>query len=820
MSRNRNQSTQDASSVASSNDTVVAMSESRGSASGEVGLAAINCSSGQVLLCQFADSSTYVRTLHALYRIQPNEILLPNTNITPTKSTLCELVEEKIGKVSPVLRKYFNVESGMQMVNQFSLKEDISTLLVAVKNKYYCLSALSALLKYVETSLNMLFCNHSLRIRFETDDGIMLIDYVTAKNLELIANLNDSKSNHSLYGIINHTQTAMGSRLLRTNILQPISEANTLEMRLDAVNELTRSETLFYNAQNAIKEMVDIDKVTSALMLTHKSSTVKSCETAINKIISLKHVLKLVLGLQDILADVENELLKAMCELFSSKGLKNIENCIDEVINEDVTYQKNAVGLQNQRCYAVKAGFNGLLDVARQTYKETISDIYELINQYTEKYGLPMKSSYTPSLGFFMTTKSTTASGEKITMLPPEFINPVYKKNHIQCTTLRLVGLNDRIKESLTEIYLMSDRTISSLIDKIRENVACLYKAAESVALLDMLISFAHYATITDSVRPEFTDTLAIQHGRHPIREKIFQDTKYVPNDVYAGIDSSFQIITGPNLSGKSTYLRQIALITVMAQIGSYVPADFASASASTFMIEMRETAFILQNVGDQSIVIIDELGRGTSTADGVGISYVICEKLLKTRAFVFFATHFHQLVPALSSFPNVVSLHLRVEIEANENKNGKMKFLYTIQSGCSSDENYGIRLAKIAGLPEKMIEKSLYVSQTVRKLFFYLQHFFTNTLTKTSQFTRKLEESREKNKKSTHDWNRKLNLMLVQRLLEVRQNSTLSPAALAEYLRTLRTEFANKLDIGNQSSSSDPPSSPSESTEHHIIEE
>ncbi len=314
--------------------------------------------------------------------------------------------------------------------------------------------------------------------------------------------------------------------------------------------------------------------------------------------------------------------------------------------------------------------------------------------------------------------------------LPEIFINSFRKKNFVECQTLDLLKLNQKIADSHHEVLQMSDASVQELVDRIREDIAPLFKTCEAIALLDMIASFAQLVTVQDYCRPELTDTLAIKSGRHPIREKIHTE-KFVPNDAYATQQSRFQIITGCNMSGKSTYIRSLALMTVMAQIGCFVPAAYASfpirhqmfartstddsidANVSTFASEMRETAFILRNIDKRSMVIVDELGRGTSTRDGLTIAIAIAEALIESRALIWFATHFRELAHILSERSGVVNLHLAVDMsEANH----KMTMLYKITNGWVEETHYGIAMAKVAGLPADVIRTAEEVSSTLAR--------------------------------------------------------------------------------------------------------
>jgi len=369
--------------------------------------------------------------------------------------------------------------------------------------------------------------------------------------------------------------------------------------------------------------------------------------------------------------------------------------------------------------------------------------------------------------------------------LPSIFINVFRKRNMIECQTLDLLKWNQKIMDSHHEVLQMSNRSIQQLVDDIRAEIAPLFKISDAIALLDVTASFAQLVTTQDYCRPELTQTLAIKAGRHPIREKIYAE-KYVPNDAYATQQSRFQIITGCNMSGKSTYIRSIALMAVMAQCGSFVPASYFSspifhqlfarvsmddnieANVSTFAAEMRETAFILRNVDRRGMVIIDELGRGTSTRDGLCIAIAIAEALVESKALVWFATHFRDLAKILAERNGVVNLHLSVEMGEAD----KMTMLYKIASGAEEEENYGIALAKVMNLPPDVIG----VAEEVSK---------------------KLNANLEKRKKTSRTIllarRRKLILTLREQLLQAREGN-MQGKVLATWMKKLQDEFVIRM--------------------------
>ena len=369
--------------------------------------------------------------------------------------------------------------------------------------------------------------------------------------------------------------------------------------------------------------------------------------------------------------------------------------------------------------------------------------------------------------------------------LPAVFINVFRKKQMIECQTLDLLKWNQKIVDSHHEVLQMSDKSIQDLIDDIRAEVEPLFKISEAVAVLDVTAAFAHLVTTHDYTRPEVARTLAVKSGRHPIQEKIRTD-KYVPNDVYATSQSRFQIITGCNMSGKSTYIRSIALMAIMAQCGSFVPAIYASfpifhqlfarvsmddsieANVSTFAAEMRETAFILRNVDKRSMVIIDELGRGTSTRDGLCIAIAVAEALVESMAFVWFATHFRDLAKILAERNGVVNLHLSVDMSEAD----KMKMLYKVADGAVKEEHYGLALAKVVDLPPEVIRVAEQVSKKLND---------------------NLERRKRQSKTILLARRRKLILGLREQLLQAKEGN-MQGKVLATWMKKLQDEFVNRM--------------------------
>ncbi|KAJ3245620.1 MutS protein msh4 [Chytriomyces hyalinus] len=769
-------------------NVVVALSEGRGTAS-EVGLVCFDKAAGELSLSQYADTQQYSKTLQQLHLVQPSEILVSNTLIEPFKSRLVKTLEDDFGAdlIVPVNRAWFNQNKGLQNISEFSLEESV---IPGLSSKlYFATSCVAAILTYVEERDEITYYRNSLRFKFFSLGGIMSIDHITARNLELIINLETNKSAGSLFGVLNNCQTGMGARLLRMNVLQPLNDLETINCRLNAVEDLKSNQAVLSDIRMVLKASVDMDALIMTLLYRPKKHTVKVTENYITAIITLKHLISnWISAIHEIITDCESDLLKITCSNLKNESIDQLAALIDERINEDITYQKNAQGMRNQRCYAVKAGWNGLLDVARQTYRESTNDVYDLVAGYSTTYGLPIKTNYSKSQGF--TLKLNLADLDQGPgSMPSEFINVVKTKKQATFTTLALLGFNGRINESLTEVYLMSDKIIAELVVDVSRFAGLLYNISESVALLDMLASFAHVADTSDFVRPEFTETLAVKAGRHPIRDNFASNSgdKFVPNDVYCCDGANMQIISGPNMSGKTTYLKMIVLLNIVAQMGSFIPAEYASfrlqaqvfsrigcdsvveASVSSFMSEMRESAYILQNVCDRSLVIIDELGRGTSHTDGIAMSIAISEKLAETKAFTFIVTHFIELgVNLASTYANVVKLHLHVEcLERDENVN--IHFKYQVQDGTSNVSNYGLTIAKLAHFPQSTIDDALQVANALD-----------------CAANKKREEAltdQERIRKQAA-------IRVYYKLVQARLNSRLNEPALRLYLKSLKEEL------------------------------
>lgn len=609
-----------------------------------------------------------------------------------------------------------------------------------------------------------------------------MIDLSTIRSLELNQNLQNPKSKHCLFGLLNETLTPMGTRLLRSNILQPLTDKQTLNTRYDGLEELSTREEMFFGTRAALKNFPDVDKTLTALIVIPTKASVLYTEQALNNIIMMKQFVWNIDPIFQALVGARSAMLREIHQLCVPENVEPIKALIDSYINDDVIYATKPLELRTQRSYAVKSGVNGLLDVARQTYSEASADVCQMIENLNEEHQLPLQVMYDNSRQYYIRLPVVELENRP---LPPVFINVFRKQKNIECQTIDIMKQNQKIMDSHTEILLMSDGAIQDLIAEIRQHIPILFKISEGIAMLDMLASFANLVTMQEYVRPCITETLGISAARHPIREKIQLNT-FVPNDVYATQQTRFQIITGCNMSGKSIYIRSIALMCVMAQIGSFVPAQFASftiikqlsarisiddsieANVSTFAAEMRETAFILRNVDRHSLVIIDELGRGTSTRDGLAIALAIAEALVQSRALVWFATHFRELAHIMSERNGVVNKHLAVDMSGVDS----MSMLYRLTDGVVAEKHYGLQLAKILPFPPEVLMDAEYVADKLRE---------------------RMERQKTASMAVVHARRRKLILSTKEQLLQAHQGA-MEGEVLKCWLRELQKEFVIRM--------------------------
>eukprot|EP00941_MAST-03F_sp_MAST-3F-sp1_P003722 g3722.t1 len=719
----RNVSTTKKSKMKKKKDTVkIALSQSRAF---EVGLAAIDLSDQTtVKLSQLADNRNFTKTLALLQALNPRVVLVPDTLLQGTLVSSIERFFKEV-EVIPCQRKFFNEANGADLV----AKHGANAVETDLKTKYLPLASLSCLIQHTEEYERLLFAARSMRIQWVDLEGHMIIDHVSARHLEIVTNARTGKQKAgTLFAIINRTKTTVGARKLRSTLLCPPSDPGTIEVRLDTVESLLSNGEVFFKVRDILAKFTNLDVLMNQLASKAKfeEPSVATAKSSIVSLISLKHVLELLPGLADALSTLLEEeevskaskttLINAMHRTFVDPCISRLRSEISRVFAEDTTFSKNALKLQMQAVFSVKQNIDDDLDVERECFSGICTEIEELVNRKREEWDLPDAIlHHTAGRGYVL-----KISLEFEDALPTtELLQAVRKGKWIHWTIRELLSLNSQLQRSLKRIYLRTDRVVELLKESLRSDVEVLVRVSEAVAQLDMLAGFACLVTESeDYTRPTFhgknKGPLLIKACRHPILEVIAKD-KFVANDVslIGGLSGNVQIVTGANGSGKSTYIRQIALIQILAQSGSFVPAtsaqlricdrlftrigveDDMEINASTFAVEMKETAYIIENVTPHSLIIIDELGRGTSLSDGVALAWAICEELQSSEASVFFATHFHQLTTLSEVYSTISNVHLQSGV-------------HRLVDGPTNDtEKYGIKTAELCGFPKSVVKRA-----------------------------------------------------------------------------------------------------------------
>uniref|UniRef100_A0A0E0LKR4 DNA mismatch repair proteins mutS family domain-containing protein n=1 Tax=Oryza punctata TaxID=4537 RepID=A0A0E0LKR4_ORYPU len=681
----------------------------------EVGVAAFDLRSASLHLSQYIETScSYHNTKTLLHFYDPMVAIVP-----PNKTAADGMVgvSELVGKHLPANKKItmargcFDDTKGAVMVKNLSARDPSALGLDTYCKQYYlCLAAASATIKWIESERGVIITNHSLSVTFNGSFDHMNID---------------------------STRT----RLLRANLLQPLKDIQTINTRLDCLDELMSNEELFFGLTQGLRKFPkESDKVLCHFCFKPKKDTDKVLKPAngrksqglISDIIVLKTALDAIPFLSKVLRGAKSFLLRNIYQtICENPKYASMRKRIGDVIDEDVVHSRAPFVACTQQCFAIKAGIDGLLDVARRSFCDTSEAVHNLANKYREDFKLPnLKIPYNNRLGFYFIIPQKDITER----LPNKFIQVVRHGKNVHCSSLELASLNVRNKSAAAECFLRTELCLEGLINEIREDIGILTLLAEVLCLLDMLVNSFAFTISTKPVdrytRPEFTDDgpMAINAGRHPILESLHND--FVPNNLFLSEASNMVLVMGPNMSGKSTYLQQICLIVILAQIGCYVPAQFASLrvvdriftrigtgdnvenNSSTFMTEMKETAFIMQNVSSKyygSLIVVDELGRATSTSDGLAIAWSCCEYLLSTEAYTVFATHMESLSELATIYPNVKILHFEVDL-----RNDRLDFKFRLKDGVRKVSHYGLLLAKVAGLPSSVIDTATSITSRI----------------------------------------------------------------------------------------------------------
>lgn len=630
---------------------------------------------------------TYSLLKEEIDKINPSEIISNaftnndslNNNITCTDDIL------SLSEYKKVILNHFNVVS----LDSFGLSE----------NKLAIMS-LGMLINYLnqtqKTSLD-----HINKIFFYNAGEYLHIDSSTRKNLELIETVRGKKGPGTLYHILDNTMTAMGGRQLKKWIEEPLKNMKLINERLDCVDELYNNVMCSNNIKEYLKGVYDIERLISRIVYGNCNG---------RDLIALRQSVSSLPDLKSEISALNSKMLSSIYENFDI--LKDINDLINNSIVEEPPISVKEGGI-------IKAGYNDELDEIKEITINGKSWISELQNTEREKTGIKnLKIGYTRVFGYYIeVTQSYLKS------VPEHYMRKQTLTNCERYVTPELKEMEAKILNADEQVMKLEYDLFLNIRQYIKEQIIRIQETAHSIATIDTLNSLAIAAVKNDYVRPVLNNKgfINIVDGRHPVIERIIKNERFVPNDTY--IDNKehrMSIITGPNMAGKSTYMRQVALIALMTHIGSFVPckeaeicildkiftrvgaSDDLSQGQSTFMVEMSEVSNILNNATENSLLILDEIGRGTSTYDGLSIAWSVVEYITKKiKAKTLFATHYHELSELESKLKSVKNY--RILIKETEDK---IIFLRKIAEG-SIDRSYGIQVANLAGLPEEVVKRA-----------------------------------------------------------------------------------------------------------------
>lgn len=673
-----------------------------------IGLAWLELSTGRFLVSEIEPSLLQ----DELARIQPAECLIPDSAV---QNETISLTRPDLG--GPVLTPRpawcFAKEETRRLLNEHFETATLEGFDVEVDSP--AITAAGALLEYVRDTQRTAL-PHIERIEVFRRSRHMVIDESTRRSLELTHTIRDGSRENTLLGVMDQTQTPMGARLMAEWLSTPLADIEQITQRLDAVEELISDMTLRDQLRDALKEIYDLQRLTSRVATGRCSP---------RDLVCLATTLEQLPRLRARLAERKAKRLQTLEQRIEL--CPEVRSSIREMLVDEPPATTTDGGV-------IKSGFHSQLDELRDLARGGKQWIATYQAKESERTGIPnLKIGFNKVFGYYL-----EVTGSHRDKVPEDYIRKQTLKNQERYITPELKEYEDKVLRAEDQSKALEQELFAQLREHVAQFVPLLLRTAEALAEIDVFVALAHLAATAGYCRPEITvePVADIREGRHPVLDRLMPAGQFVPNDIRLGIEGKdadtpvagrIQIITGPNMAGKSTYIRQAALITIMAQMGSFVPASearlgladrvFARVGASdelgkgqsTFMVEMTETARILNAATARSLVILDEIGRGTSTYDGISLAWAITEYLHdELQCRTLFATHYHELTELTQTLKNASNWNVAVQ----EN-NDDVIFLHRIIEGAAG-RSYGIHVAKIAGVPRFVTERAATILDTL----------------------------------------------------------------------------------------------------------
>ena len=668
------------------------------------GVAVCDISTGDFYSTEIKEDNNFSKLLDEISRYNPQELVI-NKMMNESSEEIKQIKQRfdvfiSIEKDENTLTgEYSFINDSKNIKNEFEIIDENNNN-VDIDKKMFAVCAINGLMQYIQNTQKQMPQNLNKIVVYETRK-YMALDINARRNLELTEKMRDKSKKGTLLWVLDRTNTSMGGRLLRRWVSDPLIDVTDINDRLNTVKELKENNILRDDIIQSLKSVYDIERL--AGKISYGTANARD-------LISLKNSVSQLPDLKNILTNAKSNLLSNLYK--SLDTLEDIYELINVAIVDDPPITLKDGGI-------IKKGYNEDVDKLIDLTTNGRKWLVDIEAKERELTGIKnLKIGYNKVFGYYIEiTKSF------IKLVPQDrYIRKQTLTTGERYITEELKNMENQIVGAQEKIVNLEYDEFVKIRNKIEENAKRLQMAANIVAKIDVLCSLAQVAEDMNYCMPIIDDseTIEIKDGRHPVVEKILPAGAFVQNDAYLNSDENrLNIITGPNMAGKSTYMRQVALITLMAQIGSFVPASYAkigivdkiftrvgasddlAMGESTFMVEMMEVATILKNATSKSLAILDEIGRGTSTYDGLSIAWAVAEQISKIKSKTLFATHYHELTDLENKLEGTKNYHIAVKERGED-----VIFLRKIIEG-GTDESYGVHVAKLAGVPREVTKRA-----------------------------------------------------------------------------------------------------------------
>lgn len=664
----------------------------------ETGICFVDISTGEFHITAVGKEDEQEKIINQLSTYSPKEILV--NSLANELDDVVAFAKSRLDVTPEVLEdSSFDFDSSTELILQTMNREQIDSLGIGKSKAAIC--ALGSVILYLRTNRKTDELEAPSEIEFYEETEFMSLDISARRNLELTRSMMTGDKRHSLLWVIDNTKTAMGKRMLRSWLERPLVNVSQISRRQNAVAELVDNSMLRDEIKELLTGVNDIERLLSRIAYsTANAKELRSLCTTVQRLPAIKALLE----------GTGSSMLRSIYDGIDT--LQDVYELINNAIVDEPPFSVREGGI-------IKAGYNEEIDSLHDIMNNGTSILTEIENREKEATGIPkLKVSYNKVFGYFIEVTNSYKH-----LVPETYIRKQTLTNCERYITQELKDLEGKVLGAKDRCVALEYETFCAVRSSVAGEVERIQKTAKALATLDSLASLAQVAFNNNYCCPQITTdgTLDIKDGRHPVVEALLNDTPFVPNDTLLDCSNNLcSIITGPNMAGKSTYMRQTALIVLMAQIGSFVPARSARISVcdaiftrvgasddlatgqSTFMVEMNEVSTILKNATDKSLIILDEIGRGTSTFDGMSIARAVLEYVVKKiGAKTLFATHYHELTAMEGMLKGVNNYSIAVKKRGDD-----ITFLRRIVHG-GADQSFGIEVAKLAGVPSAVTKRA-----------------------------------------------------------------------------------------------------------------